>query len=238
MVNGSLSEVVCSDNCGVSLNLGRPPLRTRLLMLLPSPLVCVHLPPISLLSQVTATFWVSFVYVGILWKEVSSWSFVNSVYFSLWYCFQIETFTNFNVFVYSVQKLLMISLHHWYRELAINEVLPVCIKVESDSCCSKVKLMNSINLCYWLIHRGRIFDKGSMIYTWRSDILQQTVMLSKWVLSGNFVKRTHISENIKHAISTRWLLASPKWGHGHFPNAFRSSHEYLNCYQNEDSCAH
>ena len=56
MVDGSLFEVVCCDNCGVSLKLGRPPLRTRLLMLLPSPKVCVHLPPISLLSQVTATF--------------------------------------------------------------------------------------------------------------------------------------------------------------------------------------
>ena len=46
-----------------------------------------------------------------------------------------------------------------------------------------------------------------------------------------------VSEDMKHAISTRWL-ANPNQGANYFPLISRSSYEYTIHYQSEDSCAH
>jgi hypothetical protein len=42
---------------------------------------------------------------------------------------------------------------------------------------------------------------------------------------------------MKHTISTGWLV-DPNQGCSHFPHNNQSSHEYLDYYQSEGSCAH
>ena len=68
-------------------------------------------------------------------------------------------------------------------------------------------------------------------------IFVATLQYGRRVLNGYFFQLAHLSWDMKHMISLRWL-ANPKRGPSHFPYNFWSSYEYLIHYQSEDLHAH